>query len=97
MNEIFIALLSGILFGMAFGLLAFSFPYKKQIEKERFHANLSLYQQLLLKKCNKDFQYSKSIRKVINRIHATLLVEHQNQAASLSMANKKPLRQEPII
>ncbi len=78
MAEIFIAVLSGFLFGIALCLFFLPFLMSRIIKKEQFNANLDLYRQLLQKKKDRHFEYSQNIRKVINSVHVALLVEHQN-------------------
>jgi len=72
----------GILLGFLLGSVIFYLFDKKKIEAKQFEANVTLYKQLLLKKQNRKFEYSKSIRKVINRVHVALLVEHRNEQES---------------
>ncbi len=80
MAEIYIAVLSGFLFGIALSIVFFPFFVNRKLEKEQFSANLNLYRQLLLKKQDRKFEYSHSIRKVINSVHVALLVENQNKS-----------------
>ncbi len=82
MTDLSIAVLSGFLFGLSFALIAIPIWTKKKLEKEQFEANLDLYRQLLLKKQNRTFEYSKHIRKVINAVHVALLVENGKRPAN---------------
>ncbi len=80
MAEIYIAVLSGFLFGIALSIILLPFFVNRKLEKEQFNANLNLYRQILLKKQDRKFEYSQSIRRVINSVHIALLVEHQDKS-----------------
>ncbi|MEE9351707.1 MAG: hypothetical protein V3U78_05560 [Thiotrichaceae bacterium] len=96
MADIYIALLSGVFFGMSLSLIIFPILTNRSIEKEQFAANLNLYRQMLLKKQNKKYEYSQSIRRVINSVHVALLVEHQNESHQQDIESSQ-IRMEPSI
>ena len=75
MAQIYIAMFSGILIGFALALIIIPALTARNIKKKQFEANKNLYHQLLLKKYDRDFEYSRSIRKVINAVHVALLTD----------------------
>lgn len=78
MAHFLISVLAGFAVGALVGMVAFYIYSKKKLEDERFKANVRLYHEVLLKQKDKSFQYSDSIRRVINRVHVALLVEFHN-------------------
>ncbi len=97
MFEIFIAALAGALLGLSFSLVVFPLFNNRQIKKEKLNANIELYHEILMKKQNRAFKYSPAIRKTINRVHAHLLTQSQDQLASQSVEYKSYTRCEPCL
>ena len=72
--DILILLLSGALFGIFVSLIVFKSLSDKKIQEERFTANKELYREVLYKKEDKKYEYSELSRRVINQVHASLLL-----------------------
>lgn len=78
MSYFAVTIVAGFMSGSLLAFLAFHYYNHKKLEKERFQANVRLYHEVLLKQKDKNFQYSEGIRKVVNRVHVALLVEHRD-------------------
>ena len=84
MTEILMAVLAGFLIGMSIALITFAFSTKKEIENERLQANIQLYHEILLKKKDRAYKYSPSMRKIINLVHVDLLLHQQGNLSAIN-------------
>jgi uncharacterized membrane protein YccC len=96
MAEILIATLAGCLIGLAISLVVFPINSRREIEQERLQANIQLYHEILLKKQDHTYKYSPTIRKIVNLVHANLLLQQQNNLSHQS-THKANSRYEPSL
>ena len=83
-TDILITLLAGGLLGISFSLITFKFLTCKEIERERFIASTKIYSELLLKKRDRQYVYSDVARKVINQVHASILLQESKKAPQIT-------------
>ena len=83
-TDILITLLAGGLLGISFSLLTFKFLTDKERQRERFIASAKLYNEFLLKKKDRKYVYSDVARKVINQVHASILLQESKKTPQIT-------------
>lgn len=74
MVYLLLSFIPGFVIGLLLSFACCNFYRKKKLQRECLRANVRLYHELLLKKNNRDYQYSPEVRKAINHVHAALLL-----------------------
>jgi len=71
MAQTLLFILSGILIGLAIGLLFFRLATKKQLKKTKLNAMANMYNEVLLKKKNNKYRYSGDAERVVKTVSAS--------------------------
>lgn len=79
--DILIILLVGAFLGIVFSLIVFKSLNDKKIQQEHFAANTELYREVLYKKQDKKYVYCDLSRRVINQVHASLLLNKSEKTS----------------
>ncbi len=66
--------LSGVLIGLAIGLLFFKMATKQQLKRTKLKAMADMYNELLLKRKNKAYRYSKDAEAAVKAVNIHHLI-----------------------
>lgn len=75
MSQELLFVLSGVLFGLALGLLIFRLATKAQLRKTKLNAMAGMYNEILLKRQNNNYRFSEEAKTVIKAVSASHILK----------------------
>ncbi|PWR00083.1 hypothetical protein [Leucothrix pacifica] len=75
MYEIVIPVIAGILIGLAIALLSFRLASKEQIKNAKQQGMNLIYKEIVTKRKYKDYQYSDEVKRVMDKVHLSQILE----------------------
>ena len=75
MQELILPITAGILIGLAIALVSFRLASKVQLKKAEESGMQIIYQEIVTKRKHRDYQYSDSVRRVMEKVHLSQILE----------------------
>ena len=75
MQELILPIIAGVLIGLAIALVSFRLASKAQLEKAKESGMHIIYQEIVTKRKYQDYQYSNSVRRVMEQVHLSQILE----------------------
>ena len=75
MQELILPITAGVLIGLAIALVSFRLASKAQLEKAKESGMHIIYQEIVTKRKYQDYQYSNSVKRVMEQVHLSQILE----------------------
>ena len=75
MQELILPIIAGILIGLAVALVTFRLASKLQLKREKEKGMHMIYQEIVTKRKHQDYQYSDSVKRVMEKVHLSQILE----------------------
>ena len=75
MQEFILPIIAGVFIGLAIALVTFRLASKRQLEKAKESGMQLIYKEIVTKRKYQDYQYSNSVKKVMEKVHLSQILE----------------------
>jgi len=75
MQELILPIIAGILIGLAIALATFRLASKMQLNKARENGMYMIYREIVTKRKHQDYQYSDPVKRVMEKVHLSQILE----------------------
>lgn len=75
MQELILAIIAGILIGLAIALVTFRLASKMQLKKAEETGMHLIYQEIVTKRKHQEYQYSDTVKRVMDKVHLSQILE----------------------
>ena len=75
MHEIILPIIVGVLFGLSIALATFRLASAQQIKKAKEQGMHTIYEEIVIKRKYKDYQYSSEAKQVMEKVHLSQILE----------------------
>jgi len=75
MQELILPIIAGVLIGLAIALVTFRLASKVQLKKAEESGMYTIYQEIVTKRKYQDYQYSNSVKRVMEKVHLSQILE----------------------
>jgi len=75
MQELILPIIAGVLIGLAIALVTFRLASKLQLKKAEESGMHMIYQEIVTKRKYQEYQYSDSVKRVMEKVHLSQILE----------------------